>query len=305
MTLPRPIHPGTTYLVSRRCVQRQFLLRPNDEVNRIIEFCLAYEIARHGLVVHAFVVMSDHYHLVVYDPYGVLPKFLQELNSLTARMLNRAHARDENLWSTDQVNFNQLVELSDVMAKVEYTLVNPVRAQLVERAADWPGLTSMSLLDGSSKTISRPLSVGKRSKLPASVCLKLDAPPAFPGTFAAWSKLVRARVARFERKAARRRRQQGECVRGAQAVLSDSPFRVPSQPKPSTRSIRPFVAAKCRRARSAALAALREFRERYRRARDAFRSRQWTTVFPAGTYAMARTCGVIVAPARTAPVRFA
>ena len=38
MTAPRQVLPGTTYLVTRRCAQRQFLLRPSKLVNEIFSY---------------------------------------------------------------------------------------------------------------------------------------------------------------------------------------------------------------------------------------------------------------------------
>ena len=36
LSLPRPIFPGTTYLITRRVTQQQFLLLPSREVNDIV-----------------------------------------------------------------------------------------------------------------------------------------------------------------------------------------------------------------------------------------------------------------------------
>jgi hypothetical protein len=36
MSLPRPVIAGETILITRRCTQRQFLLRPSSAVNGII-----------------------------------------------------------------------------------------------------------------------------------------------------------------------------------------------------------------------------------------------------------------------------
>jgi len=41
MTAPRQVLPGTTYLVSRRCAQRQFLLKPSRTTNEVFGFVLA------------------------------------------------------------------------------------------------------------------------------------------------------------------------------------------------------------------------------------------------------------------------
>ena len=41
MTQPREIQPGLYYLITRRCVQRQFFLRPGKVTNAVFEFVLA------------------------------------------------------------------------------------------------------------------------------------------------------------------------------------------------------------------------------------------------------------------------
>ncbi len=67
MTAPRQILPGTCYLFTRRCLQRQFLLRPSAEVTQLLGFLLAVAADRFAVEVHAFCVMSNHFHLIVTD----------------------------------------------------------------------------------------------------------------------------------------------------------------------------------------------------------------------------------------------
>lgn len=38
MTLPRVLEPGTTYLVTRRCLERRFRLRPEQAVNDLLYY---------------------------------------------------------------------------------------------------------------------------------------------------------------------------------------------------------------------------------------------------------------------------
>jgi REP element-mobilizing transposase RayT len=73
MTLPRCVLAQQTYLVTRRCIGRRFLLRPDDALNNAFLYCLARAADTYGVEVHAFCVMSNHYHLVLTDPQGVLP----------------------------------------------------------------------------------------------------------------------------------------------------------------------------------------------------------------------------------------
>jgi hypothetical protein len=40
MSLPRQVLPGQFYMVTRRCTQRMFLLRPDAETNNALTYCL-------------------------------------------------------------------------------------------------------------------------------------------------------------------------------------------------------------------------------------------------------------------------
>src|ERR1700759_3787741 len=41
MSLPRQVIPGRFYMITRRCTQRQFLLRPDEQTNNAFLYCLA------------------------------------------------------------------------------------------------------------------------------------------------------------------------------------------------------------------------------------------------------------------------
>jgi REP element-mobilizing transposase RayT len=137
---PRRILPGETYLVTRRCYQRTFRLRPCVETNRIFLYCLAFAAERTGVRIHAACVMSNHHHLVVTDVHGVLPIFLRELHRLTAKAINASQGQWENLWAAEPCNVVRLVTEEDVEDKIAYVVANPVAAGLVRRPEDWPGL---------------------------------------------------------------------------------------------------------------------------------------------------------------------
>jgi putative transposase len=61
MTLPREVVPGGFYLVTRRCTQRQFLLRPDDQTNNAFIYCLGEAAQRFGVDVVLATAMSNHY----------------------------------------------------------------------------------------------------------------------------------------------------------------------------------------------------------------------------------------------------
>src|ERR1700722_14996170 len=126
MAHPRRIVPGETYLLTRRCSQRAFRLRPCPETNGIFMYCLAFAMQRTGVRLHAACVMSNHHHLVVTDPRGVLPDFLRELHRLTAKAMNAFQGQWENLWAAEPASVVRLVTDGDVEEKIAYVAANPV-----------------------------------------------------------------------------------------------------------------------------------------------------------------------------------
>src|SRR5882672_3015353 len=84
MTQPRRIQPGAILMITRRTLRRTHLLRPDRALNDLFIYCLAVIAPRFEIQVHAAVVMSTHEHLIVSDPHGQLPRFLQEFHRLLA-----------------------------------------------------------------------------------------------------------------------------------------------------------------------------------------------------------------------------
>jgi len=41
MSLPRAIVPGRRYMITRRCSERRFFMRPDRETNNAFVYCLA------------------------------------------------------------------------------------------------------------------------------------------------------------------------------------------------------------------------------------------------------------------------
>ena len=140
MSQPRLIKSGSTYMITRRCTQRQFLLRPSDIVNQVFLYTLAYVAKKYSIKVHSFCIMSNHYHIIVTDPDTNILRFIHLLNSIVGRALNVHHKRFECLWSSEKCGVMELVSPEDIIEKTVYTLTNPVKAGLVRFGCEWPGL---------------------------------------------------------------------------------------------------------------------------------------------------------------------
>lgn len=298
MTSPRRVLPGTVYLITRRCSERRFFLRPSAVVNEVFLFVLALAARRCGILVHAFCVLSNHAHFIVTDPSGRLPAFMQYVDSLVARAVNASLGRFESFWAGDgSYSAVEPLDPGDVVAKTAYVLANPVAAGLVRRGADWPGLwTSPDQIGSTTLTARRPkVFFDPKGYLPESVELALTAPAGFASTDD-FRRLVAAAVAELERKHQADVAAQGGKFLGVARVLAQDPFSSPRRGEPRF-GLNPRVAARDKGRRIEGLGRLKSFGAEYRDAFAAWRSRGRDVVFPAGTYLMRVLHGVQVAGA--------
>ncbi|PIE19298.1 MAG: hypothetical protein CSA65_02935 [Proteobacteria bacterium] len=285
MSEPREIRQGTTYLLTRRCFQRTFLLRPSALVNQVFLYCLAEAADRFGVLVHAFCAMTNHYHVVATDVRGQLPEFMHWLNEFVAKCLNTHYGRDESLWAPGSYSAVELVDENDILAKVVYTLQNPVAAGLVGASVAWPGAISRAEeMLGGTYTVSRPtVFFSKRSTLPASKTLVLTPPPNVDAQrFVANATELLKIVERQHRENAAAN---GLSFLGKKRILAQRSTDAPKT-KPARSKIKPTVACKDKWRRIEALQRRRAFRQAYREAWQRYKDKESGVVFPHGTYWM-------------------
>ena len=293
MTLPRPVIPGQTVMVTRRCTQRQFLLRPSPLVNGIVGFCLAVAARRYGVRLHAFCFLSNHVHLVVTDVEGALPEFTRWFFEFSSKCLNAHRGRWENLWSNERPSVVRLEDAEAQLRKTVYTLTNPVAAQLVSSVAHWPGLVSLPKDMGRRHVYKRPDGFFRANgPVPARAELHLEPLPGFAtkGREAYVTMLSKA-VAEQEEKLAEQRRAKGKGVLGRREVCRQSPTDCPQSHEPR-RKLSPRVATRSRWARTEALQRLESFVTAYREAWFSRCQGAKDVLFPFGTYALRRFGGV-------------
>jgi len=274
-------------MVTRRCTQRQFLLRPDRETNNAFTYCLADAAQRFGVEVVLPSAMSNHHHTIVFDRYGQLPLFTEHFHKMLAKCVNALRGRWENLWASEQVCVVRLVDASDVMNKLVYAAINPVKDGLVDRVCHWPGVNGLSALLGQrALRAQRPRHFFRElGPMPPEVTLSLTIPPELGGAEHVRGEL-RERVAAEEARLAAERACIGTRVVGRRAILRQSWCEKPRSREPR-RNLRPRVAAKNQWARIEALGRNRDFVRAYREARA-----RWLAgipiPFPLGTFWLRR-----------------
>ncbi len=292
MTPPRQILPGTIYHVTRRCTQREFLLKPSELTRAIFKYVLAVAAKRYHVALHAACVMSNHYHLVLTDSRADLPRFCQFLDSLLARVLNATYGRWECLWAPVKYSAVELVTPEDVVDKIAYALANPVAAGLVSSASEWPGVwTFPEQIGAGGEIVHRPdVFFSKTGTMPASEALVFTVPAGFTSA-RAFREAVSTRVAEREDLARKALAAEGRHFMGARRVRKQKHTDRPTNHEPRRR-LNPYVAAADESKRIEALQRLAEFRSAYRAALERLRAGVRGVVFPRGTYLLRVHLGI-------------
>lgn len=281
--LPRPIVPGATYLVTRRCTQRQYLLAPSKTTSEVFLYCLAYAAQKTRVRVHAVIVMSNHYHLVVTDELGVLPVFVECLNKLVAKTMNAHLGRWENFWASQQASYVQLLDADAVIDKIAYVICNPVAAGGCPSSDEWPGVC---VWRPGKRRVKRPDFFFRRSGcMPESVDLFVELPALVGMTPGHTRRRIEQAIGERERTQQERVRREGQTFAVANELKRVDPFDSPRTREPRRR-LSPTIASRDPVARVDALARRAGFLSKYRLALASWLEGIRTTCFPFGTYLM-------------------
>lgn len=137
--MSRPLrleHPGAILHISTRGNERRAIYR-SDRDRKIFLELLGKTIGVHRWTLHAWVLMNNHYHLIVETPVPTLSRGMKSLNEQYAENFNWRHRRVGHLV---QGRFKAiLVEReTHLLELVRYVVLNPVRCGAVEHAGDYP-----------------------------------------------------------------------------------------------------------------------------------------------------------------------
>lgn len=130
----RPIrieYPAALYhITSRGNEKKKIFLREGDRV-RFLKILEDYH-DRYGILIHSYVLMDNHYHLILETPRGNLLKVMHGINSSYTGYFNRKHGRSGHLF---QGRYRGILVEKDayLLLLSRYVHLNPVRAGVVRR----------------------------------------------------------------------------------------------------------------------------------------------------------------------------
>lgn len=282
----------TIYFVTNRCFQQRFFFRPSPEVNRIILGCLARAAATHKVRIFAFVFMSNHFHLLLQALLLNLPEFMRDFQSSVARELNRLHGRKGKFFER-RYSCEDVLDDAAFVDRLDYTLNNPCRADLVRHIDDWPGISSWDIHKTGEPMVGKWLNREKLRKLRRKdpdvaeemayeeYALDVAPPPLWAGLDAETrrervTQLIDETAVHLQRERARLR---NRCA-GPEAVMAKH---WSYRPKHAKKSPRPLCHSGCAKLRAEHQQAYWTTLDRYREAMGRHRRRRTVAHFPHGT----------------------
>jgi putative transposase len=134
---PRLTLTGYPHHVILRGNNRQDIFRTPADFQRMLD--LLFEHARaQGVDVHAYVLMSNHLHLLLTPQKDqALPKMMQAVGRSYVQVFNKVHGRTGTLW---EGRYRSTLIQTDryLLACMVYIDLNPVRAHMVALPEDYP-----------------------------------------------------------------------------------------------------------------------------------------------------------------------
>lgn len=132
--MARPLRiefPGAIYHVTSRGNERRTIVRSDRDRKAFLRF-LGLAVKRFNWSLSAWVLMTNHFHLVIQTREANLSRGMHWFNSAYANWYNHAHHRSGHLYQGRFHSF--LIEKDTYFAEVlRYVVLNPVRAKMVDR----------------------------------------------------------------------------------------------------------------------------------------------------------------------------
>ncbi len=129
-------YPGAVYHVTSRGNERKEIFI-NDEDRKCFLDLLKKVKERFHWLFHGYVLMGNHYHLLIETPEANLSRGMKHLNGLFCQEFNRRHNRVGHLF---QGRFKAILIDKDeyLLTICRYIVLNPVRAGITEKIDEWP-----------------------------------------------------------------------------------------------------------------------------------------------------------------------
>ena len=123
----RVLYPGALYHITARGNEKKEIFR-SDADRSVFLAILAQAVERYRLILHAYVLMNNHYHLLLETQESNLPLAIRHLNGIYTGYFNRTHRRVGHLFQGRYKAI--LIEKESYLLELSrYIHLNPIRVK--------------------------------------------------------------------------------------------------------------------------------------------------------------------------------
>ncbi len=265
------------------------LLAPSEPLNRLVLGAIGRAQRRYGVEVHAFVFLSNHYHMLIsVRDVHQMARFVGYFEAKIAKEVARLTQWREKIWGRRYTAIPVSNEQAAQVGRLRYLLSQGVKERFVSHPGEWPGAQSVAaLLEGTTiEGIWHDRTAEYRARL------RGDHPK--PGEYSQREVIVLSPLPCWRDESAERARELAhdlveQVIEVARRTVGDKP-RLPDnvhptdRPKRSKRSPAPWFHCASKAVRLELKAAYGEFLAAYRTAAEALQSGDLTVPFPDGCF---------------------
>lgn len=124
-------YPGALYHITSRGNEKDNIFLDDSDRLKFLGILKDYH-ERFGILIHSYVLMDNHYHLIIETPAGNLLKVMHGINSGYTGYFNRKYNRVGHLF---QGRYKGILVDKDVylLQLSKYVHLNPVRAKIIQK----------------------------------------------------------------------------------------------------------------------------------------------------------------------------
>lgn len=132
---PRIEFKGAIYHVIKRGNNRDYIFRKREDKESLLRY-IAYTKEDGGFNLWGYVIMDNHYHLIIQTKDKPLNKIMQTINNRFSKDYNKRHKRSDHVFGG---RYKGILVLDDkyLFALLRYIHHNPVRAKICKKIAQY------------------------------------------------------------------------------------------------------------------------------------------------------------------------
>ncbi|MFT5739991.1 MAG: putative transposase [Gammaproteobacteria bacterium] len=151
----RIVLPGQPQHIIIRGVNREPVFYQTDDYYYYLDR-LSYAIEKHGCIIHAYVLMTNHVHLLITPSFEhSISKAIQTLGRYYVQYFNQRNRRTGTLWE-GRYKAAMVDSEQYLLTCYRYIELNPVRAKMVEHPSDYPWSSYRCNAAGQTNSIVTP-----------------------------------------------------------------------------------------------------------------------------------------------------